>query len=383
MKKRILLLAISLLIGGCAGNNNPSVDINTTNSSITSTISKVTTGESTTNNVTTSTITPSTPTPTTPTPSTPTPSTPKPSTATPSTLSPSTPIPNTSSGTTSSSTTEEDDFIMIDNIKGNGETWPKEIKALIDKTTFRYNNQELIQAVFIDAEYYNVIYTKYSSYYQDYVSITCENSISATTAECIDLMISFSSILENEGFIFNEAYFTNLGIFYASKKIKNDIHFVIQISLQEISRKSTKYESFYGLNLCFTYSRPLLTDYNALNHLKSWPLTEIKEIVNQNIPEPSITYSYLMGTKNTIIDIDEKNNISYYPCYVLRLHGANKESESLYMDLLKSRNFEITTYDDENGAFAFNNLNQIAINFFYSQENIYTGNLDLYIYLKS
>ncbi len=75
MKKRILILAMSLLIGGCAGNNNPSADINTTNSSITSTIPITTNGEITSNNTPTSTITPSTPTPTTTTPSTPTPST--------------------------------------------------------------------------------------------------------------------------------------------------------------------------------------------------------------------------------------------------------------------------------------------------------------------
>jgi len=292
----------------------------------------------------------------------------------------------TGCGNGSNATTTAPNPNVVEKVAGNGTEWPAEVLTLINKAVAHAEDPDSIPVPFINSEYYSAEY--YESDEANIEKIThvlCENSETITTAQSREYMDLFTAAYEEAGFDIDKSEFGLYRMYYARKLIKGNEYFVINYGIETISYNEETGEYFDVFGFYLGYIKAISTGGWMGDYLDEWPTQGITDAAGTDIPHPDVDYTNvnMFGGYNTLPVTDNTGKQFYLDCYVLWLLGTDQSSEAAYKDQLDALYWETEYYEDDGGAYGFNMLTQVVVEFFYLSQDGFGDGLCLFIYLNS
>lgn len=289
-------------------------------------------------------------------------------------------------GNGSNPTTTAPNPNVVEKVAGNGTEWPAEVLTLINKAVAHAEDPDSIPVPFINSEYYSAEY--YESDEANIEKIThvlCENSETITTAQSREYMDLFTDAYEEAGFDIDKSDFGLYRMYYASKLIKGNEYFVVNYGIETLSYNEETGEYFDVFGFYLGYIKAISTGGWIGDYLDAWPTQGITDAAGTDIPHPDVDYTNvsMFGGYNTLPVTDNTGKQFYLDCYVLWLIGTDQSSEAAYKAQLDALYWETQYYEDDGGAYGFNMLTQVVVEFFYMSQDGFGAGLCLFIYLNS
>lgn len=274
----------------------------------------------------------------------------------------------------------------IDRVAGNGESWPEEVEALINKAKAYAPASLNVTIPFINTEFYSAEYVEDTTENIQYsTTVFCENSVTVTSNQISEWMTLFTTTFTDAGFSIDKSLFADYGCYIAQFNIKGNEYFTIEYGVYSIDFDETTFESFDVFYFGLGYIKPISRQGWVGDYMTEWPTAGFESCLGTDIPHPGVdlTGVEMFGGYNTLPLTDNYGKEMLLDCYILWLIGTEETLVEEYFAQLQAGYWYANAFDDDSGYFAMDMLSQVSIEFFFMEQSNFGGGLCIFAYINN